>query len=243
MAQCFCRQDWATLRRVAQSATRLGDVLTERSEPAHVIPVEPDAWLANGRLRATKMLPPSFTKFHSLDLTNRKLVVAMNVAGVLLLFVFGWIFMGVAAFMNPQFFWLALLIFVRDLSLPALLLTILLVVILHELSHALFFWLFSRERPKVGFNVLYAYATAPDWFFPRYQFLLIGLAPVLLLTLVGLLLLPLVDFLTVARLILALTVNAAGAVGDFIVVLWVLGQPADILLRDEGTAVTAYKSS
>lgn len=217
--------------------------MTELPDPTDAIPAEPDVWLANGRLRATKMLPPSFTKFHSLDLTNRKLVVAMNIAGVLLLFVFGWVFMGVAAFFNPQFFWLELLIFVRSLSLPTLLLTILLVVVLHELSHALFFWLFSRERPKVGFNLLYAYATAPDWFFPRYQFLLIGLAPVLLLTLAGLLVMPLVDFFTVARLILALTVNAAGAVGDFIVVIWVLGQPADILLRDEGTAVTAYKLS
>jgi len=43
------------------------------------------------------------------------------------------------------------------------------------------------------------------------------------------------------HIILALTINAAGAVGDYIVVMWVLGQPAHILLRDEGTAVSAYK--
>lgn len=216
--------------------------MTERSKPAHVIPVEPEAWLANGRLRATKPLPPTFVKFHSLDLANRKLMLAMNVVGLLLLFIFGWLFMGVAAFLNPQFFWLELQIFAATLTLPAFLLTVALVVVLHELSHALFFWLFSRERPKVGFNLLYAYAAAPDWYFPRRQFVLIGLAPVLLLTLAGLVALPLVDFLTAARLILALTVNAAGAVGDFVVVMWALGQPADILLRDEGTAVTAYKS-
>lgn len=223
--------------------TSEGGALTERSEPADLIPLEPERWLDNGRLRATKTLPPTFTPFHRLDLSNRKLMMAMNVVGVLLLFVFGWLFMGVAAFLNPPFFWLELRIFAATLTLPTFLLTVALVVVLHELSHALFFWLFSRERPKVGFNLLYAYAAAPDWFFPRRQFVLIGLAPVLLLTLAGLVALPLVDFLTAARLILALTVNAAGAVGDFIVVMWALSQPADILLRDEGTAVIAYKSS
>ncbi|MBK8901129.1 MAG: DUF3267 domain-containing protein [Anaerolineaceae bacterium] len=204
---------------------------------------EPEFWPENGRLPATKTLPPAFTKFHSLDLTNRKLIIAMNMVGLLLLFIFGWLFMGVAAFLNPEFFWLELRIFVATLTLPAFLLTVAVVVVLHELSHALFFWLFSRERPKIGFNLLYAYAAAPDWYFPRRQFVLIGLAPVLLLSLVGVVTLPLVDFFMAVRLILALTVNAAGAVGDFTAVIWALGQPADILLRDEGTAVTAYKSS
>jgi hypothetical protein len=105
-----------------------------------------------------------------------------------------------------------------------------------------FFGCSAGNGRKSALTLLYAYAAAPDWFFPRRQFVLIGLAPVLLLTLAGLVALPLVDFLTTARIILALTVNAAGAVGDFMVVLWALGQPPDILLRDEGTAVTAYKS-
>ena len=170
-------------------------------------------------------------------------MIGMNVMGVLLLFIFGWLFMGVAAALNPEFFWLELQILVGTLSVPAFLLTIVLVIVLHELSHALFFWLFSREMPKVGFNLLYAYAAAPDWYFTRRQFVLIGLAPVLLLTLAGIAAMPLVSFITVPRIILALTVNAAGAVGDFIVVMWALGQPANILLRDEGTAVSVYKKT
>ena len=189
---------------------------------------------------ATKTLPDHFTLFHSLNLTNRKLMIGMNVVGVLLLFIFGWLFMGVAAILNPDFFWLELQILVRALSVPAFLLTILFVIVLHELCHALFFWLFSGELPKIGFNLLYAYAAAPDWYFTRRQFMLIGLAPVLLLTLIGVATMPLVSFITVPRIVLALTVNAAGAVGDFIVVMWALGQPANILLRDEGTAVSAY---
>ena len=202
---------------------------------------EPHILPQNGRFRATKILPANFHLFHSLDLTNRKLIIAMNVSGVLLLFVFGWLFLGMAALLKPQTFWLELQLLLFRMTVPTVLLIILLVVVLHELSHALFFWLFSRERPHIGFNLLYAYATAPDWYFTRRQFVLIGLAPVLLMTLAGLLIMTQVNALTAAYFILALTVNAAGAIGDFIVVMWVLGQPADILLRDEGTAVSAYK--
>ena len=216
--------------------------MTDLPEAADLPTLVPDSLPENGRLQATKILPANFTQYHSLDLTNRKLVIAMNVMGILLLFIFGWLFFGVAALLGPQFLLLELHIFTQLTKLPTILLVIFLVVVLHELSHALFFWLFSRERPQVGFNLLYAYASAPGWYFTRRQFVLIGLAPVLLLTTVGLIAMPWVTVLTTTRLVLALTVNAAGAIGDFIVVIWVLGQPAKILLRDEGTAVTAYKA-
>ena len=180
--------------------------------------------------------------YHTLDLTNRRLVLGMNVSGVLLLFIFGWLFLGVAAVLAPQFFWLELQILARLITIPSFLVTIFGIIVLHELSHALFFWLFSREIPKIGFNLLYAYAAAPDWYFPRWQFILIALAPVLLLTLAGIVLMPWTNLVTTMRLELALTVNAAGAIGDDIVVVWALGQPANLLLRDTGSAVIAYKS-
>ena len=167
----------------------------------------------------------------------------MNVFGVVMLFIFGWLFMGLAAALNPEFFWLELQILARSLSVPTFLLTIVTVIVLHEACHALFFWLFSGERPQVGFNLLYAYAAAPDWYFTRTQFILIGLAPVLVITLFGVAAMPFVNFITVPQIVLALTVNAAGAIGDFIVVMWAMSQPSDILMRDEGTAVSIYKKS
>lgn len=193
--------------------------------------------------QATKILPDNFTLFHTLNLANRKLMIGMNLVGILLLFVFGWLFMGVAAALNPTFFWLELQILAKTLRFSAFLLTMFLVVVLHELSHAIFFWLFSGERPKIGFNFLYAYAAAPDWYFPRTQFVLIGLAPVLLMTLAGVGAMPFLHFALIPYIILALTINAAGAVGDFIVVMWVLGQPAHILLHDEGTVISAYMNT
>jgi hypothetical protein len=62
-------------------------------------------------------------------------------------------------------------------------------VILHELIHGFFFWFFTRSRPTFGFKGFYAYAAAPDWYLPRNQHLIVALAPLVLITGLGLVLL------------------------------------------------------
>jgi len=196
---------------------------------------------AHSGMKAAKILPPSYLPYRVLNLANWKIMLLTNAAGIVLLFFFGWIFMGLAAALQPQFFVLGLTRFARTLSPLAFVVTAVTVIVLHELAHALFFWLFTRERPKIGFNLLYAYAAAPDWYFPRNHFVLIGLAPLLLITLAGGILMFFVDFMAIPRLVLALTINAAGAIGDMMVVGWLLAQPAAILIRDQGTAITLYR--
>lgn len=191
-------------------------------------------------MQATKILPDTYCHQHTLNLGGRKQALVLNGAGIILLFIFGWLFMGIAAALNPRFFVLSLTLFARSINVGSFILIMVAVILLHELSHAFFFWLFTRERPKIGLNLLYAYAAAPDWYFPRRQFILIGLAPLLVITSAGLLLLPFVNFLTVPKLVLALTVNAAGAVGDILVTIWLLAQPSDSLVRDEGPAIHLY---
>jgi len=192
---------------------------------------------------ASRALPAHSKQYHALELSNWKLMLAMNVGGVLLLFLFGWLFMGVAAALNPQFFMLELRIFVQLLNLVSFIGTIFGVMLLHELIHALFFWLFSGERPRIGFHILYAYAAAPGWAFRLPVFFIIGAAPLLLISLTGLLLLPAVSLAWSARIILALTVNAAGSIGDILVLLWLLSQPRDCWIVDEGARITLYRQS
>lgn len=193
------------------------------------------------RPSAVKTLPADYTLYHTLDLSHWKLMLAMNLAGIVLLFVFGWLFLGAAALLHPEYFMLELQRLARMLSIGAFLLTITAVVVLHELCHALFFWWFTRERPKIGFNLMYAYAAAPGWYFPRNQFWLIGAAPLLLITIGGMLWLAAADFLTLPIVVLALTINAAGSVGDMLVIGWLLTQPADALVQDDGVQIVLYR--
>lgn len=116
----------------------------------------------------------------------------------------------------------------------------LVVVILHEAVHGLCFWLLTGALPTFGLGPTYAYTAAPGWYLPRGRFALVGLAPLLLLTAVGLALLPLVPLAVVPLLVLAMTLNAAGAVGDLYLIGLLLAQPRGVLARDTGHRVEFY---
>lgn len=191
----------------------------------------------------TKALPPNYRHYRTLTLSTRRMTLFTNVLGLVLLFVFGWLFMGVAAWLHPQLFVLELTIFAQTLGLFEFIGSMVGVIVLHELIHALGFWWFTRERPSIGITLLYAYAAAPDWCFPRRQMAIIGLAPLVVITLLGLLYLPNGTLIGIPRVLVAITVNAAGSVGDMITVAWLLSHPPDVLARDEGAHFTLYRAS
>jgi hypothetical protein len=114
-------------------------------------------------------------------------------------------------------------------------------LVLHELVHGAFFWLFTHQRPHFGFKGAYAYAAAPDWYIPRRQYMLVGISPLVVLSLLGVLLLPVLPAGALLPWLVALAGNAAGAVGDALIVGWLLFQPDSVLVQDHGDAVTVYK--
>jgi hypothetical protein len=113
--------------------------------------------------------------------------------------------------------------------------------VLHELIHGLFFWLFTRTRPAFGFKGAYAYAAAPGWYIPRSQYIIVGLAPLVLITLGGFALLVVVPAWLIPALLFVVVMNGAGAVGDIAVVGWLLVQPRATLVHDLGDAVAIYR--
>ncbi len=48
-------------------------------------------------------------------------------------------------------------------------------LVLHELVHGLCFWSFTRDRPRFGWKLIYAYAAAPGWYLPRGRYLTVAL--------------------------------------------------------------------
>ena len=111
------------------------------------------------------------------------------------------------------------------------------VLILHELVHGLFYWLFSGHSPKFGFHGLIPYASAPSGvYFPRNQFLAVGVSPIVLLTVVGMLLILIVP----VDLVSLVFFNAAGAAGDLILVIYLLPFPFHTLMEDNDSGVIIY---
>lgn len=194
-------------------------------------------------MRATAQLPENYQVAGHLNLATRKAVLILNGLSLPLLFVFGGLFgwvslrfnaglrQGQATFTTGQTLGLLL----------GLLLTIGVFLILHEGLHGLFFWVYTHQRPKFAFKVGYAYAAAPGWYLPRNQYLIVGLAPVVLLSAAGL---PFCAWLPPwAALVLfgAVVINAAGSIGDLVVVTWVMARPANTLVQDTGDQYEVYR--
>jgi len=119
------------------------------------------------------------------------------------------------------------------ISIGEFLAVIFLVLILHEAIHAIFFWFFSGEKPVIGFKGFYAYAAMPGWYFPRNQYILIGIAPLVAITLIGILFLAILPVTTLHLVLVGLVLNISGAVGDLFVVLWLLTKPVTALALDQ----------
>ncbi len=192
-------------------------------------------------MEPSKIVPRGMRREAELDLSSRRAAILLNLVAVLSLVVWAWLFLRLAGWLRPGLQGRLDPFALRaGLSWPAVLGVIVGVLLLHEAVHGLCFWLFTRERPVFGLGLLHAYAAAPDWYLPRNAFLVTGLAPLAVLSLLGVAALPIVPASWVAPLLLGLIVNAGGAVGDLYAVARLLPYPAGTLVRDTGAVMQIY---
>ena len=203
-------------------------------------------------VQATTTLPTHYRHQATLDLSkSRKAVVGAIVSGIVLLIIVGWSFLQFTNLVRPSA--LEALRFHDILTTTAnghtsitipfvdVVIPLVLVMLIHELVHGLFYWRFAGQRPTFGIKGLGVYVAAPaEVYFPRNQYLIVGIAPLILLTVVGLLLVTIVPVVVVPILILFVAFNAAGAAGDLLMVARLLSYPPDALMQDSGSGVVVY---
>lgn len=192
-------------------------------------------------MNPTKTLPPDYKPLYTLDLTkNIGVAIFLNIAVVIMFVGFGRWFALLSMRLRPELWKDWGQITVSDIDLLSLGIAFVLMVVLHEGIHGLSFWLVTREPPKFGVKLLYAFASAPDWYIPRNQFIAVGLAPLVLLSILGVVLMPLFPLNWTPGLIFFLTFNAAGSVGDLLTVFILFYRPKDVLVNDLGDSFTIY---
>jgi hypothetical protein len=119
---------------------------------------------------------------------------------------------------------------------------LLIVIPVHELIHGLAI-LWAGHKPRYGAKLskLVFYATADNAYFWRNQYLVVALAPLVVITLAGMIGMLAVNSLTMAfYLALAVIVNAASAIGDLYMTVIALRYPKDILVRDEAEGMRVF---
>ncbi len=195
--------------------------------------------------RTTKVRPENAVLVYSLTLTKNKAAFwGMNIGGVFLLFIFGWFFSLYVSLIRPS---LAFELVITSANVLYVLLSLLGIaagqMVLHELVHGVFFWLFTRSRPTFGFRGWYAYAAAPGWFFLRRQYRVISLAPFVLLSVLGMILLAILPAGALAVVLFAVIVNAASSVGDLWITFKLVCERRSVVVEDLGDGVNFYALS
>jgi hypothetical protein len=195
-------------------------------------------------MHATKILPSDYHHQKTLDLSQSRAVILLNLAAVPLLFIYGWFFSRLIILLRsinpfPNGMWGVFTAF-SGWGLIGLLFSIILMLIFHELIHGLFFWLFTRERPKFALKSGYAFAAAPEWYLPGSQYIMVGLSPFIVISILAVAVTIFVTSTIVPYLVFIATFNAAGALGDMVVVAWVLRQSHSTLVRDQGDSFSSY---
>jgi hypothetical protein len=200
-------------------------------------------------VNATQTLPPSYQRQGTLDLSKQPLMMAALSLGSILL---GGLAVGmmlwVLPLLRPDLIELSVTIggladLLRFLLIALIVMVVMVVmVVLHEGLHGLMFWHFTGDRPTFGFKGLYAYAAAPNWYLPRNQHLVVALAPLIVMTLGGLLLVAVLPEAAVLPIIAIVALNAGGAIGDILAALWLLRVDAAALVQDTGDAMTVFRA-
>jgi len=185
-------------------------------------------------------LPEGYVQSGEINLKkDKRLVVLLN---ILALFVFVLVFYLLSMIGTLARFGLTNISGIISLGTVAILVGLTIgILLIHELIHGFFFWMFSRSRPVFGLRPLYAYAGAPAWFFPKRQFAITALGPLVVIGVAGLLLLllaPLSWILTIAFLV---ALNTSGAVGDLFVFIRLLKCSPTSFANDTGEIVTFFE--
>lgn len=125
-------------------------------------------------------------------------------------------------------------------SIGLIIFAVIFVLWLHELIHASVFYLHTGAPPRIGIRGPIIFASAEGYLNTRSAMLVNALAPFVVISVLGLLLMAVAPTAALAWLFIPTVVNAAAAGGDFMAVFWLIGLPRDARIEDHGDLLIAY---
>jgi hypothetical protein len=189
---------------------------------------------------STKTLPEGYVLSGEINLKkNKKLAITLNIAAFIVFVLTFFLLSSTAALIRPDLINTSGTINLVGLAVGIGLTVILMTI--HELIHGFFFWVFTRSKPVFAIRLFYAYAGAPDWYIPTRQFMVVALAPLVVIAAVGLLLILLVPISWIMFIIFFVALNTGGAMGDILVFTRLFKLSPTSLANDTGDVMTFYE--
>ncbi len=170
---------------------------------------------------------------------SKELVFTLFGVGILALFAFGYLFLYIYSQITGTFGGTIDLLDIFGIILGILL--FIGTLILHELIHGIFVSMYGG-KPQYGAGIYsiipYLYTTTKS-IFPRNQFIMICIAPLAVISIIGVA--AMAAFPSIAHwILLPLIVNASGSVGDLWMIGTLLRYPGHILVEDNKTGTIIY---
>ena len=198
----------------------------------------------NDQIPASGTLPSDYREVLSWNVTGKPMrVIVLNIIGILLFVIYGMIFSSLAVSVGKMPSEGAFSIGLSEIGLA--LVGIVLIFILHELTHGLTMQVFGAS-PKYGiiWKGLMLYATSPGYAYRRNNYVVIALAPFVFLSILAVLGMWLLQgTLWVALLGLCGAVNASGAIGDMWITMVVLRYASTAYVMDERDGIRVFLPS
>ena len=166
---------------------------------------------------------------------NKKEFWLMNIGSFVLLIPFFIIYF----FLNPDF--RIEFGFSRLLISFLLIVSIILLIPVHELIHGLFFKLFGNGKLKFGFHGFAFSCSMPSHYFNKRAYTLIGLAPLIIISIItGALSIFMYksDYFIIPYAVLA--INFSSSIGDIYVIFVLFKYKKTVLVNDIGVAMRFY---
>lgn len=187
-----------------------------------------------------KELPNGYKEVYSIDAGNTKTGLILNLIGLPIMIVMFIILMVIKSLVCGKINF--------DLSdgetslvLFILCIVMILYIIIHELTHGLFYKSFTKEKLKFGLKLTCAYCGVPTIYMKKIPMIITALAPFVIYSLIGVVLMIVVPYNVIFLAIdILFSAHVAGCVGDIYISFLLIKYPKETLVNDTGAKQTFY---
>ena len=185
-------------------------------------------------------LPEGYREVYYLSIKQPKTMILLNVLSVVLFAVSAVIvFVPLIAYHEVLDAPLVINSLPDEISLLLGLLLVMLVLPLHEWIHGQFIKL-CGHKPRYGIKFLVLFATADGAYFRRNEFVRIAMAPLIVISLLGLTIMLFLPGGLAVWVALAVLLNAGGAIGDIWMTIAALRFDPSALVQDEADSIRIF---
>lgn len=196
--------------------------------------------MLNRRAQPVTALPVDYREARHMSINERGVLLWLNLLSLVPMVMMGLVVFGTLLVYHEQFGApLVITHLPNEVPSEVGMGMVLLMLPLHEVLHGVLIAHYGH-KPRYGIKLFVLFATSDGALFRRNEFIHIALAPLVIITLIGGILLLFLPIKLAYWVALAITLNAAGSIGDLWMTIIALRYDESALVRDEEDSMRIF---